>query len=320
MTSSDEISHSQTSQQLSGQQSSLGTMQLSSNIGKLSNDMQNLIQQTAASSQASTQDHSVAESNKFNMQSTDQNSRKNENILLRKSIDKNTESSKAMIDQLRVSLDAFKDKLSSDLQQLKDQQANQNAREENNDAQQAALSESNQAHQVAFTGGSPEQTQEALAKEHGAIADAATGMDSAVDSLGSMEGTGGSSGAGSVGNSVLGALGRSNGDVVFEDHPLSAGWETLTGLFSGWTSGSSAGDGGKGNSAIVNNTLASDGKRQKNDTGGNNNVSSFDDSISSVSGSGDGEEDIHASEAGFEEQGSAHLKDANSQLFVGERR
>ena len=231
MTSSDEISHGQTSQQLSGHQSSLDTMQLSSEIGQVSNKMQNLIQQIAAGSQASTQDQSLAESNKFNMQSTDQNSRKSENILLRESIDKNTESSKAMMDQLRVSLDAFKDKLSGELQQLKDQQGNQKAREENADAQQAALSESNQANQVAFTGGSPEQTQAALNKEHGAIADAATpgsggspggssGGSSAVGSggssagssgvssaLGSLVGSGGSSGGTSGTGSVAGSLG-----------------------------------------------------------------------------------------------------------------
>ena len=138
-----------------------------------------------------------------------------------------------------------------------------------------------------------------------------SGTGSVAGSLGSLVGSGGSSGASSALGSALGALGRSSGDVAFDDHPLSAGWKTLTGLFSGWASRRSSG-GKKGSSAIGNNTLPSDGKLQKSDTDGKPNVSLFDDGISSGSGSGDGEE-----KAGFEEQGSADL---NSRLVVRERR
>ena len=121
-TSSDQIREEQIGRQLSEQRSSLETIQLGSDIQRLSNDLQNLNQGVAASSQARTLEKSLEESNKFTQQEIELNRRVTENHQKQSGDDRNTDKLAATQIEQKNTNERFKDSLTTTLEQKKDQE------------------------------------------------------------------------------------------------------------------------------------------------------------------------------------------------------
>ena len=125
------------------------TIQLGSDIQRLSNDLQNLNQGVAASSQARTLEKSLEESNKFTQQEIELNRRVTENHQKQSGDDRNTDKLAATQIEQKNTNERFKDSLTTTLEQKKDQEVNADARELNNEQQRSLLAQSNQATQNA---------------------------------------------------------------------------------------------------------------------------------------------------------------------------
>ena len=147
---------------------------MGSDIQRLSNDLQNLNQGVAASSQARTLEKSLEESNKFTQQEIELNRRVTENHQKQSGEDRNTDKLAATQIEQKNTNERFKDSLTTTLEQKKDQEVNADARELNNEQQRSLLAQSNQATQNAFTMGVPANASSAVNLELGKVDEAAT--------------------------------------------------------------------------------------------------------------------------------------------------
>jgi len=152
----------------------LDNIQLGSNVQQVSNDLQNLNQGIAASSQARSQEKVLEETHSATQQALDKNHEDTLNHRIQVAADRNADSAVQIEVQKRIATEAFKDDLTKTIEQKKDQEVNAGARAEDNKHLTTLTTSSNQAHQVAFTDGIPSNANKKLAEENEKLADAAT--------------------------------------------------------------------------------------------------------------------------------------------------
>ena len=173
-TSEDQAREKQIGRQLTEHRASLDNIQLGSNVQQVSNDLQNLNQGIAASSQARSQEKVLEETHSATQQALDKNHEDTLNHRIQVADDRNADSAVQIEVQKRIATEAFKDDLTKTIEQKKDQEVNAGARAEDNKHLTTLTTSSNQAHQVAFTDGIPSNANKKLAEENEKLADAAT--------------------------------------------------------------------------------------------------------------------------------------------------
>ena len=173
-TSEDQAREKQIGRQLTEHRASLDNIQLGSNVQQVSNDLQNLNQGIAASSQARSQEKVLEETHSATQQALDKNHEDTLNHRIQVAADRNADSAVQIEVQKRIATEAFKDDLTKTIEQKKDQEVNAGARAEDNKHLTTLTTSSNQAHQVAFTDGIPSNANKKLAEENEKLADAAT--------------------------------------------------------------------------------------------------------------------------------------------------
>ena len=173
-TSEDQAREKQIGRQLTEHRASLDNIQLGSNVQQVSNDLQNLNQGIAASSQARSQEKVLEETHSATQQALDKNHEDTLNHRIQVAADRNADSAAQIEVQKRIATEAFKDDLTKTIEQKKDQEVNAGARAEDNKHLTTLTTSSNQAHQVAFTDGIPSNANKKLAEENEKLADAAT--------------------------------------------------------------------------------------------------------------------------------------------------
>ena len=173
-TSEDQAREKQIGRQLTEHRASLDNIQLGSNVQQVSNDLQNLNQGIAASSQARSQEKVLEETHSATQQALDKNHEDTQNHRIQVAADRNADSAAQIEVQKRIATEAFKDDLTKTIEQKKDQEVNAGARAEDNKHLTTLTTSSNQAHQVAFTDGIPSNANKKLAEENEKLADAAT--------------------------------------------------------------------------------------------------------------------------------------------------
>ena len=173
-TSEDQAREKQIGRQLTEHRASLDNIQLGSDVQQVSNDLQNLNQGIAASSQARSQEKVLEETHSATQQALDKNHEDTQNHRIQVAADRNADSAVQIEVQKRIATEAFKDDLTKTIEQKKDQEVNAGARAEDNKHLTTLTTSSNQAHQVAFTDGIPSNANKKLAEENEKLADAAT--------------------------------------------------------------------------------------------------------------------------------------------------
>ena len=173
-TSEDQAREKQIGRQLTEHRASLDNIQLGSDVQQVSNDLQNLNQGIAASSQARSQEKVLEETHSATQQALDKNHEDTQNHRIQVAADRNADSAAQIEVQKRIATEAFKDDLTKTIEQKKDQEVNAGARAEDNKHLTTLTTSSNQAHQVAFTDGIPSNANKKLAEENEKLADAAT--------------------------------------------------------------------------------------------------------------------------------------------------